>query len=327
MRIRKTLLALCMALTLVAGAFAQSRVTLTVIASEGPAQVMLDGKLLGVGNPTFTAQVRPGTYELIVRKPGLPEFRQRITVGGGGLTVNAQLGGAAVIPAPTPTQPPVTQSYSLTVNSNVTGADVFINGIQAGRTPFMGQVARGSYTVVVKAPGYTDYTQGVSVTGAAVVNATLTPIVVPLNLGNLFPGAEIFLNGAKIGVAGGTQFITQVAPGTYTLTVRAGGFMDFSMQITVGAGGYSLAPTLQPMMASYEFRIPSGIMNPDVRGNPWSQVRLYVDGAAQKDFRGQVQPGRHTVRMVSGAFQIEFVQDFEPGKSYVIEPFAGMTIK
>ncbi|PKL26145.1 MAG: hypothetical protein CVV47_03180 [Spirochaetae bacterium HGW-Spirochaetae-3] len=327
MRISKTLLAIGMACVLVFGAFAQSRVTLTVIASEGPAQVILDGKLLGVGNPKFTAQVRPGTYDLIVRKSGLPEFRQRITVGGGGLTVNAQLGGTATIPAPTPTQPPATQSYSITVTANVTGADVFINGIQAGRTPFTGQVSRGSYTVVVKAPGYSDYTQGISVTGAAVVNATLTPMLVPLNLGNLFPGAEIFLNGARIGVAGGTQFITQVAPGTYTLTVRAGGFMDFSMQITVGAGGYSLAPTLQPMMANYVFQIPAGMTNPDVHGNPWSQIRLYIDGAAQKDFRGQIQPGRHTIRMVTGAFQIEFIQDFESGKSYTIEPFAGMTVK
>jgi hypothetical protein len=30
---------------------------------------------------------------------------------------------------------------------------------------------------------------------------------------------------------------------------------------------------------------------------------------------------------VSGAFQIEFPFDFEAGKSYVIEPFAGMTVR
>ena len=329
MRLNRPFLTLCMIFSLVFGAFAQSRAMLTVIASEGPAQVILDGKLLGIGNPTFSGQVSTGNHELVVRKSGLPEFRQRITIGAGGLTVNAQLGGSggAVLPAPTPTPPPAVVNYTLSVNANVAGADVFINGIQAGKTPFTGQVSRGSYNVVVRAPGYNDYSQSVSVTGAAVVNASLNPIAVPLNLGNLFPGAEVFLNGTKIGVAGGSPFVAQVAPGTYTLTVRAGGFMDFSIQITVGTGGFSYTPALQPMMASYSFEIPASMTNPAMKGNPWSQIQLYIDGAAQKDFKGQVQPGRHTLRMVSGAFLIEFVYDFESGKSYTIEPFAGMMVK
>jgi hypothetical protein len=317
-------LALLMAVTLVFGAYAQSRVTLTVVASEGPAQVILNGKLLGMGNPTFRAPVAPGTYELIVRKAGLPEFKQRITIGAGGLTVNAQLGSAS---APQQLPPPTVMSYQLTVNSNVNGADVFINGAQAGKTPYNGQVAAGTYTIVVRAAGYSEFSQGVSVNQASTVVANLAPLAVPLNLGRLFPGAEVFLNGAKIGVAGSNPFVAQVAPGTYTLTIRAGGFMDLSMQITVGAGGFSTTPVLQPLMADFQFQLPLSMTNPDMKGNPWSQIRVYVDGAPQKDFKGQVTPGRHVLKMVSGAFQIEFPFDFEAGKSYVIEPFAGMTVR
>ena len=51
MKALKNLMVLLLAFTVLSGAFAQSRVTLTVIASEGPAQVILDGRLLGVGNP------------------------------------------------------------------------------------------------------------------------------------------------------------------------------------------------------------------------------------------------------------------------------------
>ena len=90
---------------LLTGAWAQSRVSLVVIASEGPAQVILSGRLVGVANPRLATQVAPGNYELLVRKPGLPEFRQRISVGSGGLTINAPLGGAAVQQAPQPIQP------------------------------------------------------------------------------------------------------------------------------------------------------------------------------------------------------------------------------
>ena len=95
----------------------------------------------------------------------------------------------------------------------------------------------------------------------------------------------------------------------------------------MGGGPQTISPVFQPLPASYSFNIPAGMLNPDVKGNPWSQVRLYIDGAAQRDFRGQVQPGRHTIRLVSGAFQIETVVDFEAGRSYSFEPFLSLTIQ
>src|SRR6056297_3028715 len=100
-------------LLITANLFAQ-RVPLTIEASEGPSQVILDGRLLGIANPKFRAQVSPGSYELLVRKPGLPEFRQRINVGPSGLTVQARFGAA-----PRPTR------YTLEVTSNVSDAEVF----------------------------------------------------------------------------------------------------------------------------------------------------------------------------------------------------------
>ncbi len=74
-----------------------------------------------------------------------------------------------------------------------------------------------------------------------------------------------------------------------------------------------------PQTASYQFSIPSSMMNPDMHGNPWSQIRLYIDGAPQRDFRGQIAAGRHTIRVVTGAIQIEQVSSFEAGKNYIIE--------
>lgn len=382
-----------LALVAVAGVAAQTRVTLTVVASEGPAQIILNGRLLGTANPTFTASVTPGTYELIVRKAGLPEFKQTIVIGSAGLTVNATFGTSSGPGTPPPVTPPAS-NYTLTVQSNITGADVYINGVLAGRTPFSGLFPAGSYTVVVKsagykdftqgirisgnavinailaggsmlqvnanvsgaevylngslagttpytaslpdgnytvtvrAPGYNDFTQTVNLRGSATVNATLNPAMVPLNLGNLFPGAEIFLNGLKVGAAPSSgPFITQVAPGTYTLTIRAAGFVEFSIQITVGPSGYNYTPVLQPLMAKYTFNLPSAMLNPSYTRNPWSQIRLYIDDKPQKDFKGELPAGQHTIKVISGAFQIVFTHDFVAGKSYVLEPFMGITVK
>ncbi len=83
---------------------------------------------------------------------------------------------------------------------------------------------------------------------------------------------------------------------------------------------------MQPLTANYSFEIPAAVLNPEMRGNPWSQIRLYIDGVAQKDFRGQVMAGRRVIKLVTGAFQIEMEFVFEAGKSYTFQPFAGLNV-
>ena len=152
------------ALVFASTSYAQSRVTLTVVVNEGPAQVILSGRLLGIANPRFSGSVQTGTYELIVRKSGLPESKQTVTIGSGGLTVNVRLGSASVMPPPTvispPTvTPPPVANYAVNIASNVTNADVYINNTKIGTTPLNTQLPRGSYSLIVRAQGYADYTR------------------------------------------------------------------------------------------------------------------------------------------------------------------------
>ncbi|WP_304226693.1 hypothetical protein, partial [Gracilinema caldarium] len=72
----RSMFLILLSLLCIGGVFAQATALLTIEASEGPAQVILNGKLLGIANPKFAARVAPGTYDLLVRKTGLPEFRQ-----------------------------------------------------------------------------------------------------------------------------------------------------------------------------------------------------------------------------------------------------------
>jgi len=143
-------LLLALALIGVTSLFAQATAILTVEASEGPAQVILNGKLLGIANPKFVGRVSPGTYELIVRKTGLPEFRQRITIPASGLTVQAQLGAAQVLPAPQP----VKQLFTLSITANAPNAQVSVNGAAMGNAPVNVSVEAGTYRVQITAPGY-----------------------------------------------------------------------------------------------------------------------------------------------------------------------------
>jgi hypothetical protein len=70
--------------------------------------------------------------------------------------------------------------------------------------------------------------------------------------------------------------------------------------------------------------IPQAYLDPDTRqGDREEQVRVFVDNrmvAKREMERIVVAPGRHSVRVASGAFSIQLGDfEFQPGMSYVIE--------
>lgn len=242
----RILCVLFLALALGFGLAAQTRVSLTVIASEGPAQVILSGRLLGVANPRFTAQVAPGTYELLVRKAGLPEFKQQIVIGSAGLTVNANLGSPTTLPPPVV----VTPNHSLRITGNVQGAEVYLNNVKAGTIPFNQSLPQGSYNLRVTAPGYQDYSAGIVINGNQnlVVNlvglfATITVQVpdamVNRAVNNPFNQISLFVNDSRV-----SGFSVQVPAGQHKIRLVSGG-LSLEGTITVQAGrNYILQPSL-----------------------------------------------------------------------------------
>lgn len=316
----KKLMVILLAFTVLGGAFAQSRVNLTVIASEGPAQVILDGRLLGVGNPRLVAQVAPGNYELVVRKPGLPEFRQRITIGSGGLTVNAQLG--AVAPTPVPAPVPVPQTFTLTVNSNVAGAQVLVNDTAIGAAPAAATVQSGNYNIKVNAPGYEPYNATVTVNGNLTHTATLKALAFRTTINANVAGAEVFLNGVK---AGSAPFQADLVQGSYNLKVTAPGYQDYAAGISV-SGSQTINVNLIPLFATVTVNVPAQLLNRGI-DNPASRIEVYIDGSRIAGLSAQVQPGQRTIRITSGGLSMETVVSLQPGRAYTLEPAFSITVK
>jgi hypothetical protein len=313
----KKLMVMLLIFTVLTGAFAQTRVPLTVIASEGPAQVILDGRLLGVGNPRLVAQVAPGNYELVVRKPGLPEFRQRITIGSAGLTVNAQLGGVL-----TPPPAPVPQTFTLTVNSNVAGAQVFINDTALGAAPAAATVQAGNYNIKVNAPGYEPYSATVNVNGNLTHTATLRASAFRTTINANVPGAEVFFNGVR---AGTVPFQADLVQGSYNLKVAAPGYQDYNAGISI-SGSQTFNINLVPLFSTVTVAIPAQFLNTST-GNPAARIELFVDGSKVNGLAAQVQPGQRTIRIASGGLSMETVVNIQPGRSYTMEPSFSIIVK
>lgn len=279
---------------------------LTVNANVPHAAVFINGNQ--VGTTPYTAQLTAGTYAVTVRVPGYNDFNQSVMVNGPS-QVNATL---------------MPQQASLTVNANVQGAEVFLNGSPAGRTPLTLQVVPGSYTVTVRAPGYNDFSQNVVVNGPIQVNAMLQGTSWQLTVDSSpVRGAQVLINGSAVGQ---TPYQSVLPAGVYSLVVRAPGFADFNYQFSMN-GPQNINAQLSPMAASWQISLPDNIVNKDMKGGHWSQIMIYLDGVLQKGSSGQILPGRHVIRITSGGVASETVFDVQAGRTYVFEPFFGITVK
>ncbi len=278
---------------------------LNVTASVRGAEVLIDN--VYAGQAPLGKEVVGGTHEVVVRAAGYAEFRQRVQVKGP-VQVNAVL------------QP---LGATLSVNSNVAGAEVIINNNPAGRVPLSAQVPPGSYSVTVRAPGYLDFNQNLVVNGPTQVYATLQGMSYSLSISANVQGAEVLINGNPVGRA---PYSTQLPPGSYALTVRAPGYLDYSQTVAVN-GPLQVNALLQPALASWQLVLPEGLTNRDLKGGHWAQIQVYVDGVLQKGQNGLMPSGRHLVRIVSGGLSYEAQIDFQPGRSYSLEPSFGFTVR
>jgi hypothetical protein len=280
------------------------------------AQILIDGVM--VGTVPNEVQIKLGNHEVRVVAPGFMDFVQNVDVKGlVNLTANLQ-----------------GQNQQLIVQSNVQGASVFINGNLAGTTPFQAQVPAGSYSVQVKAPGYSDYSQNVVVgSGPAQVNATLAGLSYQVSVDANVRGALVFVNGQQLGQ---TPLTTALPMGSYVIIVRAPGFLDYQAQFAVN-GPQAIKATLMPQSASWQLKVPDSFVYKDTgkdngngkdRGNrPLYIVQLWIDGQLQDGTAGVILPGRHVIRLVSGGLMAETQIDVVAGKAYSFEPSIFINVK
>ncbi len=114
------------------------RFNMTVTSNVAGAQVYVNNA--PVGTAPLSMQVDRGNYSVRVSAPGYQDYLASVNVSGP-TAVNAVLQG---------------NLFQLAVNSNVAGAQVFVNNALVGSAPYVGSFAPGSYALRVSAPGYSD---------------------------------------------------------------------------------------------------------------------------------------------------------------------------
>jgi hypothetical protein len=315
---KKSLVLLALAALLLLGSFplfAQAKGALSILCNVTGARVYLNGELAGYTKPTFSALLKPGQYTVKVTMDRYRSFNTVIQMTANPLTLNVLL-------EPEGATQPVLTRFTLTVTTNVAGAQVYLNNTPVGVAPLSLQVERGSYSVRVSAAGYQDYLAAVSVNGTTAVNAVLQSSLLQLTVNCNLVGAQVYINNNLVGT---TPHTGSYAPGGYAVRVVAPGYAEASTVVNLSRSE-TLTLILQPAFVSIQVNIPQAYLNPQ-QGNPLAQVKVLVDGQFYNSFSFNLPAGRHNIRISSGGLSFAADYEFAPGRSYVIEPVFNLTVR
>ncbi len=185
---------------------------------------------------------------------------------------------------------------TLQVNSNVNGAQIFVDNVLVGNTSVTIPANVGQRSVRVSANGYSDFNQVATVRGGqtTIINANLQSIVQNGTITILTSPADatVFVDNVRIG--NGLQTVP-VTPGQHTVRVTANGYQDFNTTVNVGSGAnITVRATLQAIIQNgvLQINVPNG-------------AQVFINGGSVGTNSGRitVPAGQYAIRVVLNGFQ------------------------
>ncbi|PZA05789.1 MULTISPECIES: PEGA domain-containing protein [unclassified Meiothermus] len=204
---------------------APSSATLNVNSTPQGAQVIVNGQV--VGQTPLSISIRPGRSEVEVRLRGYTPYLT---------TVQPRPGESVNVFA---TLQPEVRNGTLLVNSNVGGAEVWINGARSGRTPLQLSLREGTYEVVVRAGGYNEFRTNVRIEADRTVrvDARLTPLQTTLEISvNVNGPVRIFVDGSEVGTTQNGFLRVTVNPNARELVALAPGYRAEVLRLRLDPG-------------------------------------------------------------------------------------------
>lgn len=114
-------------------------------------------------------------------------------------------------------------SQTITLSSNVDGAEVFLDGQKIGMTPFVGPVPKNKNILMVQKPGY------------KTVNVALAKSLEPMFWGNILTGGTL---GSITDFASGSAY--EYAPASYQVDLKPEGQAQLDFERRVAARKFAM---------------------------------------------------------------------------------------
>ena len=267
----------------------QAPVTGSISVSSVPAgaSVWLDGKITGYKTPVTLTGISAGSHTVRCSMTGYTDSSQDVTVTAGDQQPDGN----------TPEPGPAGRDDLGKFNSD--GARIYLDGTDTGyNTPrtFSG-VTVGSHTVRCSMTGYTDASQGVTVTAGqtsavkvyltrqALVTGSISVVSVPA-------GASVWLDGKITGYKTPVT-LTGISAGSHTVRCSMTGYTDSSQDVTVTAG--------QTTEVVLNLPVPGAATGSIYITSLPSRALIYLDGKYLGVYSpttiNKVTAGTHTLRL------------------------------
>jgi PEGA domain len=144
---------------------------------------------------------------------------------------------------------PSKTELAVKLNGSVKGARLFVDSKDMGVLPLTAplQVDAGDHTVVVRRPGFSEFTRRITVQGGkpSEVAVTLEAVAGVVTVTSDVAGATVAINGQTRGQAPLGNLVLK--PGSYEIAVSKDGFQPETKSLAVKAGkDYTVAVSLRP---------------------------------------------------------------------------------
>jgi len=195
----------------------EEKITVSILSDPPDAEKWIDGKLLGAGE---NFELLPGSHQLTVKKQGCKEYNEIIEVNKSQvLFKDIKLEEIEI--------------QGVNIRSTPSGATVYIDNIEKGKTDLPDWLYPGEYTLKLSLSGYLDITEKIRVEEGRINNFsyTLQKNAGYLNLSVTPSDADIKINGQSY-QSGKTELI----PGKYRISISKSGYLSQEEEITVELG-------------------------------------------------------------------------------------------
>jgi tetratricopeptide (TPR) repeat protein len=265
--------------------------------SEPPgATVYLDSRVDGaIGTAPSLLYLAPGAHRVIFELPGfLPKIELVDVPEGGKGSVKAVL-----VPAP----------MTLELTSEPSGAAIFVDGTEKGKTPSTLELSAGPHKIELKLKGYQDLPKTVEgkssekLSWAAKLLESPTELALELNP----PRARASIQGKDGPVGEPAQAgIIPLPPGRYRLVATAKGYHEKSAEVVLNRG--------ERVPAKLELEPFGGVIS--VKLN-YPGAKVFIDGVEQPNL-GEIElaEGKYTLKVIApGQSLYEGPLEIKPGDS------------
>jgi hypothetical protein len=210
-----------------------------------------------------------------------------------------------------PPQPPKPIMFNLSINSNVNGAQVFINGQPAGAISSTFPLPQGTYSITVKANGYREFSRSVKLENNENIFAKLEAEMNALSISSNINGAQVFINGQQYG---STPCSVNLIPGSYNVVVKMGGYREFSTSVNLNRDQNIVANLEQDRFIT--IKIPRGakiFINNQPQRVDWDERGRNRDSWKTFTFQPNSDSPRATVRIEYFELTVEKQIEFTRG--------------